>query len=414
MKQPTIPPIFILLLWILFFSASPVDGIDIDFGGSLENDTVLSWIPAFEAFQKDRLSAWFSADFNERLSVEVQAYYTYTTPIPVIVDLDYLELRGTFPYVVGDGSLLNFIAGRFFYSDFSGAIFAHNLDGIYLEVEWPIASASTAVGFTGLLLKPTAGIVLSKVDAIERADESVYLAPPRLIESVEVVLPEIALRQTLTVAALFQQELRSADRLAQEGGIDELPDSGGPVHTQYFGLGVSGPLIQYLYYDAAFYLETGSTLIYADDVFSSTGFSYQKSSILAFFGELRFQAFLDRLLSSRIEALFRVGSGDEDFSTFLDGNTEGTAGVFTPVTNPGAVYVFSPQSGNLIRFQVYYSLKPLEWIQSTATENFQSALKAALFFRTVAGPISVTGVNPDTDAHYLGTEIDLTLNYRPF
>ena len=49
--------------------------------------------------------------------------------------------------------------------------------------------------------------------------------------------------------------------------------SGGRLSTQYFGLGLSGPVTSSLYYDAFGYLNTGQTLSYVADSSSGTGFS---------------------------------------------------------------------------------------------------------------------------------------------
>ena len=410
--QRKIPSVFLVVMFINLCSS--ISGVDIDFGGSLENDTMLGWIPTFSPYQRDKLSAWFLADFNELLSISAQLSYAYTTPFPVIFDVDYLELSGTIPRFFGETSLVNFSVGRFFFSDFSGAVFSHTMDGIFADVTWPFLSVSTAVGFTGLVLKPVSGISLSRTDILDKADSARYLGAPRLIESVEAVFPELLLRQTLTVALLFQQDLRPADRVAMAGGVDELPDSGGHVHTQYYGLGISGPILPFLYYDASAYLQTGSSLVYAADTESATGFSYQRVNAFAFFGELGVQAYFSQLLSSQIDMTFRTGTGDGDFSTYMEGNTEGDANVFTPVTNPSSGYIFSPQLGNMTSIQMSYGIKPLEWIDSVFTENLQIVLAGGLLFRTVVGPISVPGINPASTSRFLGAEIDLTFNYRPF
>ena len=404
----------LLILSLSLLVSAAGFGLDLDYGGLIENDTGLTWLPSFVLNQRDKVSAWFSTDIGEYLSFGMQGSYTYTTPIPVIVNLDYLEFGGSFHGILGESVLFDFSIGRFFFSDFSGAIFAHTMDGLSINVAWPGLSISATAGYTGLVLKPLSGIVLSNLDLIDRYDDSKVLAPPRLIGVAAVSFPEILLRQTVDLTFLLQQDLRPEDELISAGDVDEFPDGGGPVHTQYYGLGISGPLLGLIYYQAAAFLQTGTTLSYRSDAASSTGGSYQLSNTLAGYGQLSVEIYLARFLSSRISAVIRYATGDADFATFAEGNTGGDANMFTPVTDVRPAYIFIPQTGNLASGRIGYVMLPLEWTGRPTTDRFQSELSSTVFFRTTAGPISAGGVNTDSDALYLGTEIDLTFNYRPF
>ena len=53
-----------------------------------------------------------------------------------------------------------------------------------------------------------------------------------------------------------------------------------------------------------------------------------------------------------------------------------------------------------------YSIKP--------HDTLQTLLKAAAFFRSTTGQISEPGIDDASDSLYLGTEIDLVVNFRPF
>jgi hypothetical protein len=98
----------------------------------------------------------------------------------------------------------------------------------------------------------------------------------------------------------------------------------------------------------------------------------------------------------------------------LEGNRAGLATTFIPVSVEPVGLVFTPQLGNLFYITGSYSLKPLSFLEAGMGERFQTKLDLYMFFRSSDAPISEAGVDPTATSLYLGTEADLTLNYRLF
>jgi hypothetical protein len=111
---------------------------------------------------------------------------------------------------------------------------------------------------------------------------------------------------------------------------------------------------------------------------------------------------------------YLYSSGDKDHGSFFEGNTEGASKAFVGLTPPSFGAVFSPRLGNLMVTDLGYSVKPFSGSGSRSLEEFQTELSVLGFFRPTTGVISEPGINPSSDDLYLGTEVDLALNFRPF
>ena len=90
----------------------------------------------------------------------------------------------------------------------------------------------------------------------------------------------------------------------------------------------------------------------------------------------------------------------------MEGNTAGASTIFVPISQETLGLAFQPQLGNLIIIDASYSLKPVTQLQLMA--------KVQSLLRPTAGAISALGIDPASDALYLGTEIDAIANFRPF
>jgi len=263
-------------------------------------------------------------------------------------------------------------------SDFSALLFSDNLDGA--QASWRLAKAnlSLAVGFLGLQLQPVSTVSMSKTDLF---DGSIW-APPRLLEMLQVELPELLGRQSLVAAVVAQQDLRAQDQLAAGGGR---------LSTEYLGIALRGPLAPSLYYELFGYLGTGRT------------YSYEWILAGLLGGVLKY--YREEWLSSRAELRLLLATGDEDYtSSFIEGNTEGLATAFTTISQP-ELALFSPRLGNLVLAEASYSLKPAAFLQTL--------LKASFFLRPTLGRISDSQVDPALSSSlYLGTELDASARFR--
>jgi hypothetical protein len=366
-----------------------------DFGGTIDNSTTITVSDGTTFLQEDKLALWFETPIGASLDFAAQGSYTYTSERAYLFDVDFLWLRGSFLLGQAKRSQLGFRAGRFLLSEFTKLVLSDNIDG--LELSWHTAKANTslAVGYTGLQLDPVSTISITWAD---ENDEDL-LAPPRLVGSLQARFPEAIRRQDLLVSILLQQDLRPEDELIQEGEVSAVTGRGGRLSSQYFGLGLAGPLAGSLYYDAFTYLETGTTLSYIEGV-------YEYAPIVAVFSGVTVRWFAERLLNSKAELRLVYSSGDEDFADlFTEGNRADRANVFVPISRQELAVAFSPRLGNLLLLEAQYSLKPVAALQTL--------LKGILFLRPTTGPISDPRVDPATESKYLGTEIDGVVNFRP-
>jgi hypothetical protein len=289
------------------------------------------------------------------------------------------------------------------------------MDGGQLRFRFPFVNINTSFGYTGLLFKHAADFRISTMDIVDANDDDVFFGPPKIIGVIDATFPDLIGNQSLTLSFLFQEDMRSEDDVIEEGETVQDTTKGGLLDTQYLGVGLGGPIFSSLYYDAFFYLGTGRTLSYLDDDRPFVDKSYQYTGILAFLfgGGLKF--YIEDFLYSRIAVSFIYASGDEDSNAFIEGNSDDTASTFVPISyDSGIALVFPPQLGNIMLFDVSYSLRPFSGSKGSIMSNLQTMLKAILFFRPTSGPISERGLDPTSSESYLGTEIDLIINFRPF
>ncbi|HEC61854.1 MAG TPA: hypothetical protein ENI27_06325 [bacterium] len=374
----------VLFVYLMVFFPLLAYGFGIDIGGNLANASALSGSaePVELTFlQQNKASLWLEMEFGSYLGLALQGSYLFDLERPVFFDLDYLHLYG-----VGQ---VSFNVGRLRFSDFSGMVLAHTLDGGRIKVALPILTASAAVGFSGLVQKPVSSIIMTKSDLNDQADDSMFFAPQRLIEMVDVKFPELFWRQDVTVSVLLQQDLRAQTKVVSGGG---------KLSSQYFGVGLAGPLVVPLYYSAYFYLGAGG---------------YQDTLLLSILSGGKVSLYLEQVLSSRIELSGLYASGDETLDEFYEGRASGTSGLFTPISPPAFGLVFSPQVGNIWLLGLDYTIKPFSKTGSKVMKNLQTSLKGIAYFRSTAGPISEGGLATDSSDLYLGTEVDGRISFRP-
>ncbi|MCK5153406.1 MAG: hypothetical protein KAQ93_03535 [Spirochaetales bacterium] len=362
----------------------------LDFGGSLEDSTVYYTSDSAEFYHSDTLSLWLTGEVWKDTNLFVQGSYTYTTDDPYFFDIDYLKIENK------SVSPLNYTLGRFHTSDSSRYIFSHKLDGVSLSYNLPSAVFSAKAGYTGLLFDTSSSIGMTIADqtGVDYGIEQTFAAP-RIVGGIQAFFPELYMNQDLKAEVWAQMDMRNDSDLT----------TGGKLDTQYFGLFLSGPLASSLYYDSFAYLGTGQ---------SHSGIA-ESYSVLSFLGSAGLRYYMEDFLFSRMSLRFLYSSGDSDFTTsFTEGNTSGDSSNFVPISGKSTGLVFSPELGNIFLTQFSYSLKPFSGMGNRVLENIQLELTDVNFFRSTTGLISESGINTDSDSLYLGTEIDGTINYRPF
>ncbi len=393
MKRP-FPTAVVAALGLALLLASGLPAGAAEWGGTLDNITTPTYSGASQEViyqQKDTLALWLDAELNPLLSLTIQGSYTYEQDRPYLFDVDILKLHGRYP--LRDSSVLEFSLGRFLGADFTALLFSDNLDGAQASWRAGRANLSLSVGFLGLELKPVSTVSMSWADV----NSTSLLAPPRLLEMLQVELPELLGRQSVVVALVAQQDLRSKG-LQPEGPSIEILGMGGRLSTEYLGLALRGPLAGALYYDLFGYLGTGRMLSYISGAYS---YEWILSGLVG--AGIRF--FKEQWLSSNAELRLLLATGDEDFAaSFVEGNRAGLATVFQGISQPELTLLFSPRLGNLALGEASYSLKPVSALQLV--------LKGTAFLRPTTGPISDARVDPASSSLYLGTEVDLAARLR--
>lgn len=400
---------FLLVLLLTGFSLSL---FAIDFGGSVDNATTLAIQTGEDIEQRNKLSLWIDHNFADSSEFLVIGNYTFSLDDPYTFDLERLQVKFKIT------PQMPVIVGRFGFTEFSGIVLNHPLDGFWFTYNFPRAVISAGVGYSGLQFSESNQIVMSQSDTTDFDDPDFFLGSPRIIEALHTHFPELFGRQDVMVSLLFQQDLRPQSQLLQEG--EEIENagglSGGKLHSFYLGLGLSGPISSSagLYYDTFLYTETGTTLSYIEDSTSSTGFSYQYEPILAFLGGLNVDYYSEKRAYSKIGLSLLFASGDSDSADFQEGNTAGRALQFTPISRPSFGLIFSPQIGNIFIAKTSFSMKPFSNSSSRALQHFQTELRLFNYLRPTVSPISEAGIDQASDALSLGSELDGVVRFRPF
>jgi len=404
--------------------AAGAGAASVDFGGSVFNLTGagnsagVTSPPggAASLVQEDVVKAWLQAALNENLTVNVQVGGTFNTaPLMPIgatlqyVDVDLLNLHGEFPVQSTILTLAGFTVGRLQLSDFTGLVVDHRMDGVYVDVEFPFLSVNLSGGYTGLLMKGSSTIELSKWDFSDYSSTNVLFASPRLIELAQFALLTIP-GQKLFLSVVMQQDLRGtpldlahagATPLVTAGSTTYEAAQGGPVNTQYFGLGMNGSILGKAYYDVFSYLQTGQLLAYS-------GGSYQNLLFLAALAGAEVRAFFPAFYSAAAAAKVLFASGDPSATTVPEGARQFFS-VFSPISRSMIDNVFTPLLSNLVVAEASFSVKPLS--RPASGLELQTSLQADVFFRPTSGAISELPAGNDP---YLGTETDLAISFSPF
>lgn len=392
-----------------------------DWGGSVTTTSTVQSVADGsddETFvNSERLSLYLTGDLGETRDYVAQLGARFVSDEPVFaVDLERLYLRNTrSPAGESVVSLVTRL-GRFRASDPTGEVFRHVLDGGSLAVGGVWWNLTMTAGTTALINKEFSNAAMSLRDADDDDDDDVYLGPARFVGLITLGLPEIIAGQNLGLAFLAQEDMRDPSSVVQEGDEEtEVDELGGVIDTQYILVTINGPIVGSLYYNIGYGLGLGRTLSFveADSPSDPDIYSYQPiRAHLVLFG---LDYYIPDFLASVVRAGVTMSTGDDDYASYTEGNTDGNATMFIPITPVGNGTVFDLQTGNATIAELSYSLKPLETAASPFLSEFQTVASWYSFFRTAgSGPVSVSDVDPTTDTAYLGSEFDVALRFRPY
>lgn len=407
--------IFCLFIFTLFISTNL---FCLDFGGYVDNTTFYSTNEDTGFYQIARLSLWLMSTLGKNWTFSMMGNYTFELDYYYLFDLDQFLFKGKWPFIEEGPSLFSVQLGRFRVSEFSHLILDHSIDGVLCEFSYPVPIVSLGLGYTGLLAKHSSTITLSKADTNDQDDPDVLLGTPRLLGILQSHFPEIISGQDLNLSLLFQKDLRSKDRILEEGEEEfSLAENLGGYNDSIFsGIGLSGSFSSSIFYNIFAYFQTGRTLSYVEDEDSFTGRSYEYMPVFAFLGGTGFQYYSSALSYSVFSLSFIYSSGDADYSlSYIEGNREGNSYLFTPISQNEQHIIYNPKLGNIFYIKGSYTIKPFAVLSNEFLDNILIILDATGFFRATTGAITdQKGLNTDSESLYLGTEIDFIINFRPF
>jgi hypothetical protein len=382
--------IIALAALLLLLAAPSVVSFDWDYGGSLDNTTVLGFSEMYDDTEVDqsfRLGAWFFGleqfDSGSTLEVTATGSYTATEDRPYVFDVDLLRARGIFPEAIGSRSLLQATLGRTGFSDPTGLILNHVADGALVNLTYPRVRLRLGGAYTGLLISPSSSIRISDTDYFEESTDDEFFGPKRAIGLFEAGVGG------LTLFGLAQQDLRNED-------------DGDTIDTQYLGINGNVRLGSSGYWDSFLVASSGqSTVGSADNEFYAfalgTGFRF-------FIEEWRFSR-------ASIRGLYA--------SPFLP--VEDVIGFnineFKPINEPTLGLAFSPRLSNLILTELSYSLRPFAGPgrRHPSLDDLETKIVGRGFFRGYIGDSDyIADFDPESDALFMGTEVELGVAARVF
>ncbi len=369
--------LFIYIALIISYS----QGLKVDYGLSADSfiGGTLSESPSLFGYEK--ASVYASFQFSDDISMAFDGFYKFLYSSTTTANyLDFETIVAIFP--VGN---IAFQLGRNNFSDFSGDIISHKLDGVMINLPLGFADLTAKVGYSGLVNR-------NDITILSASDETGQIN--RLIESVDIVKEF----DITTIWGSFVSYQALNDYMTKDLGI-------------YLGGGISGAFTGDMFYSLRSNFKTG-LFNYKDSVtVESAG-----APIVAGMGVLSLSWYINmeddliNSLSPYVTLDFGVSSGDgnlakADLGVQQSGISSGVS-IYSPImkSSPGVIYSVNNQ--NLTYFKLGISASPLK--------NLQAQIVSTAFFRTVKGVMSDTSVDKNAEGNYIGTELSLTGNYRLF
>ena len=374
----------------------------------------------------ESLSLFLRAPFATMWSFTASGKVNVGTDPLVAADLtsfvlayDYLTAND--PLASQETTLVGFSAhvGRLSLQDPTALALNHLVDGIDLSVTGRITTFQVGLGYTGLIQKDFSGVSMSLRDALDDEDEDRWLGARRVLGRATLAFPNLVVGQNLTVGLAFQQDMRKPSSVVSDDTpVDNVDPGkeGGLLNTQYAVVSLDGPIVAGipLYYGLSYILNTGQIMGALPDDSGNVGRSYQYASLWGHLAELKLRYFMPRVLNSFVSLSATFTSGDKDYVGFVEGNTKGDATMFTPITASGKGAVFGLEGGNTTIGEVSFGTKPFSSVGGLA-ETLSAQLSLFTFFRSGdSGPVSSGEVDGTRDGAYLGSEVDVSVRWRPF
>jgi hypothetical protein len=385
-------------LAIVFSLLSPaLFAVNFDGGGTISNSTDVEVVQSGEDPGIDQLAAltlWFELNGAKEngniFSFAGQGRYEITDDRYYLFDVDYLRFFMRFPGGVGESSVFEFQAGRFFFSEPSRMILSHNADGLAANFRYPKVNISLSGGYTGLLLNPKSDIRISVADwSDEGNEEAFYFGPKHAFAMLGFTFQGVKKPRSSSLILAAQFDLR--------------PDKDeGRYHTQYFGIQASPRIGKNFYMDFLFIFQTGE--IYQTDEDPR----FVMGTLLGF----SFKILRETWLNSNIS--FRLLAAPPDFSLGLLNGVDFDICGYIPISQPELGVTVTPQLSGLGLLELAYSFRPFSGSHSGMASRFQIGIAGRSYLRTSNLRVNWIETEPDSDSVYLGTEIEANAAWRMF
>ena len=381
----------------LLFTGSILAGVygqDFDWGGKVENVSQYASMEGETLTQGDKITLWgkYLVSDNTTLFADAGYLYRYENE-ETLFSPDFTAL-----YLSGKGTRLlggDYTLGRFQMKDSHGTIVNSVADGFRFTLSQAPFRFSFTAGYTGLVFIDNSNILMTPSDDYEKQDEDGLLAPPRLIQTINLKYSGLSSGVVLTFSFIGQEDLR------QKSFIEDYTPGTGTFHSQYALAGAEGRIGSELFFSVQGGMQVGQYSI------PEPSESY---TVIAGLGKglLEYYPALPMKPRASLEMVYTSGDSWDDRADYM-GYSLGDSDKlyrFSPVSNSSKGFVYTLKTGNLMYSDFRFSAKPLK--------NLQVELASITFFRAVDGPVSDGTIVEDSgESLYLGEEIDLILNWRP-
>jgi hypothetical protein len=228
------------------------------------------------------------------------------------------------------------------------------------------------------------------------ADAENPFAPSRALGRLSIAFPELLSRQSILLTGIGQYDM---PELATAGPT--AAEETGRYHSLHIGTGVTGPISRQLFYTLFGYYYRPWVGVPSDTLESGNGFAGG--------GSVRY--YVEELAYSSIQLRGAIASGDDERLTRV-GAEGGDSAHFVPITDPVVNELLDVAFTNVWLGEVSYSFRPFAPNYPSNT-GLRIQIGVQALGRPAAGPGSVTGLDPEAPAGYLGTAANAEIRYRP-
>jgi hypothetical protein len=365
-----------------------------------KNDNMLNkglqygaWITPVMLFQEDTLQSlatsqntaliWFKTYLWDNSFFYLRGKYTFMAnyykknyPVDTFYHLPTLDMA-----FIKMGFLQRTIElsiGRKYFTIGSGLVLNGKGDGLEFNLNTKYINLQIMGAYTGLLFNEANPYNLSTQDN-QNGNRRIFTGG---------TISTTFFNQSLYFLALAQFDL-GAD-LAQR------------YHSQYYGAGIKGTILDFWVYHGEYVYETGQS-------------SYA-TSISAMAVSIKMDFYIPLFLKPVVHLHYHFGSGDSDRNENMSpsGNTTGTVdNGFIGFGTFVAGYALRPLPGNLHALRLGFTISPFSWIDLVYVKRMSLTIKYSVYFKDKADSVISVSDALLNDV-FVGQGLDFTYKWRIF